>query len=370
MDTPEGILKGFDRFDELGSVTVEKDREKLRQKLVKDFLKVKDQGDTAFITTPTHKEADYLTAHLREALKERGKIRGQEQIVPTRQKIDWTTAQKRDVRNYEPGMVLEFHKDIGGERKSVNGIRQTTGGFKRGEKCVVVEYETVVPKLGRKSGLVLLREDGTNAHLPFEHADRFQVYSTGTKSFAIGDQLRITKNGRPKVAGQTIGTQFNNGDVYPIEGFTKEGDFRLPNGKLLPRNYGHIAYGYASTPQGSQGSTVDWNLVDWNSETLRAVDRPGAYVPSSRFRKGITYFVDNKKAVRAAIQRRDENKTAYELVKEHQGHVEARPQKFTLSDHLARNRVARYFNQGVSALRQMGRNVARSWRERLGPQYG
>jgi hypothetical protein len=94
-------------------------------------------------------------------------------------------------------------------------------------------------------------------------------------------------------------------------------------------------------------------------------------VPSSRFRKGITYFVDNKEAVRAAIQRRDENKTAYELVKEYRGEekVEVRPKKFTLGEHLARNRVARYLSQGVSALRQMGRNVAKSWRDKVGMQY-
>jgi conjugative relaxase-like TrwC/TraI family protein len=370
-DTPEGILKGFDRFDELGAVTVEKDREKLRQKLTKAFLKAKDEGDTALITTPTHKEADYLTDHLREALRECGQIKGEEQEVPTRRSTHWTTAQKRDVRNYEPGMVVEFHKDIGGERKSVNGTRQTTGGFKRGEKGVVIEYESVVPKLGRKSGLMLLREDGSRASLPFEHADRFEVYSSGTKSFAVGDQIRITKNGRVKVAGQGVGTRVNNGDVYPIEGFTKEGNFRLQNGKLLPRNYGHVDYGYTSTSQHSQGNTVDWNFVDWNSETLRAVDRPAAYVPSSRFRKGITYFVDNKKAVRAAIQRRDENKTAYELVKEYLGEerVKVQPRKFTLGDHLARNRIARYLSQGVSALRQMGRNVVQSWRDKGGIQY-
>jgi conjugative relaxase-like TrwC/TraI family protein len=357
-DTPGGMLKGFDRFDGLGAVKVEKDREKLRQKLTMEFLKVKDRGDTVLVTTPTHKEADYLTEHLREALKERWQIRGDEQTIPTRQSTHWTTAQKRDERNYEPGLIVEVHEDIPGVRKSVEGKRQTKGGFERGDIAVVTPEGQ------------LLRTDGTVSPVPTAHADRFEVYTTQTRKFAVGDQIMITKNGRVKVAGQTVGTRVNNGDVYPIEGFTKEGDFRLPKGKLLPRSYGHIDYGYTTTSQHSQSNTVDWNFVDWNSETLRAVDRPGAYVPSSRFRKGITYFVDNKQAVRAAIQRRDENKTAYELVKEQMGEekVIVRP-AFTVRHHIERNRVTRYLRDRLAAACDTVRDVVRGWRDRGGIQY-
>jgi conjugative relaxase-like TrwC/TraI family protein len=355
-DTPEGILKGFDRFDELGAVIVEKNREKLRQKLTSEFLKVKDQGATVLVTTPTHKEADYLTEHLREALKGRGQIRGEEQIVPTRQATHWTKAQKRDVRNYEPGMIVEVHEDIAGVRKSINGRRETTGGFNTGEAAVVTPD-------GR-----LLRTDGTVSRIPTAHADRFEVYTTRTRKFAIGDQIMITKNGRVKVAGQAVGTRVNNGDVYRVEGFTKEGDFRLPGGKLLPRNYGHIAYGYTTTSQHSQSNTVDWNLVDWNSETLGAVDRPGAYVPSSRFKKGIMYFVDDKQAVRSAIGRRQENKTAYELVKEQEEKVSVR-KRFTVRDHIERNRVTRYLRDRLAAARDTVRSVVRGWRAKGGMQY-
>jgi conjugative relaxase-like TrwC/TraI family protein len=351
-DTPEGILKGFDRFDELGAVKVEKNREKLRQKLTSEFLKVKDQGATALVTTPTHKEADYMTEHLREALKGRGQIRGEEQTVTTRQATHWTTAQKRDARNYEPAMIVEFHEDIAGVRKSVKGRRETTGGFHRGEVAVVMADGQ------------LLRTDGTVSPLPTAHADRFEVYTTKTRKFAIGDQIMITKNATAKVAGQAVGVRVNNGDVYQVEGFTKEGDFRLPGGKLLPRNYGHIAYGYTTTSQHSQSNTVDWNFVDWNSETLRAVDRPGAYVPSSRFRKGIMYFVDDKEAVRSAIGRRQENKTAYELVKEQRAEekITVRP-AFSVRDHIERNRVTRYLRDRFTRARDRVRNIVRGWRK-------
>ena len=357
--TPEGIVKGFNQLDKLGAVVVEKDREKLRQKLTTAFLKAKDEGDTALIITPTHKEADYLTEHLRAALKERGQIRGDEQSIPTRRPTVWTEAEKRDVRNYEPGMVVEFHKAVAGVRQSIDGKRETAGGFKRGEIAVVLNGRTVI------------RRDGTSAQLPLEYAERFQVYKTGTQAVATGDQIRITKNGMVKVQGQAVGTRVNNGDIYPIEGWTKEGDIRLPGGKLLPRNYGHVAFGYTSTSQRSQGNTVDQEFADWNSETLGALDSKGAYVTSSRFRRSITYFVDDKNAVKAAIQRGADRKTALELVKEHMGEekVTVRP-RFTVLHHMERNRVTRYFRDRIHAVREVGRNLIQGWRNRGGMQHG
>jgi conjugative relaxase-like TrwC/TraI family protein len=357
--TPEGIVKGFNALDRNGAVVVEKDRGKLRQKLTAAFLKAKDQGDTALIITPTHKEGDYLTTDLRDALRQRGQIRGDEQMIPTRRQMVWTEAQKRDVRNYEPGMVVEFHKAVAGERRRKDGKRETSGGFERGEMAVMLNSCT------------LLRQDGTMGQLPIEHSERFQVYKTGTQAVATGDQIRITKNGKVKVKGQTVGTRVNNGDIYPIEGWTKEGDIRLPGGKLLPRNYGHVAYGYVSTSQRSQGNTVDHQFVDWNSDTLKALDSKGAYVTSSRFRKSITYFVDNKDAVKEAIQRGSDRKTALELVKQYRGEEKTtvRP-PFTILQHVERNRVTRFFKERVRNVRDMGRNLIEGWQNRQGVQHG
>jgi conjugative relaxase-like TrwC/TraI family protein len=359
--TPEGIVKGFNQLDAQGAVIVEADRERLREKLTAAFLAAKDNGDTALIVTPTHREADYLTQKIRTALRQRGQIRGAEQTIPARRPTNFTDAEKRDSRNYDPGMVVEFHKAVPGIRQSVKGKRDTAGGFKRGEIAVVAKGG---------NGVTLTRLDGSAAELPAAYADRFQVYRADKQTVATGDQIRITKNGEVKVEGQAVGTRVNNGDVYPIEGWTNEGDMRLPGGKLLPRNYGHIAMGYVSTSQRSQGNTVDREFVDWNSETLKALDRQGAYVTSSRFRKGITYFVDDKEQVKTAMQRGGERKTALELVKEHLGEekITVRP-RFGVLQHLERNRVTRYLKGSFDAVRETGRNLIKGWRNRGGIQY-
>jgi conjugative relaxase-like TrwC/TraI family protein len=359
--TAEGILKGFNQLDKLGDVVVEPDREKLRERLTTAFLRTKDEGMTSLIITPTHAEAGRLTAHIREALKERGAISGEERLVPMRIAEKWTEAQKRDGRLYEPGMVVEFHKATPGARRSVKGKRETEGGFSRGEAAVVLKGGADV---------VLMRTDGTQEPLPTEHAERFQVYRTDQLAVARGDQIRITKNGEAKVKGQPVGTRVNNGDIYPVEGFTPEGDFRLPGGKLLPRNFGHLAMGYVVTSQRSQGTTVDWEFVDWDRESLTPLDGRAAYVTPSRFRDGITIFVNDKEQVKTAMQRGGERLSALEFMKDRIGQEKVTVQKrFNLHRHLERNRVARFLKGGFDAMRETARSVAQGWRNRRGIQY-
>jgi hypothetical protein len=55
-------------------------------------------------------------------LKDRGAF-GEERSFIVRDGTNWTEAQRRDVRNYEPGMVVEFHQNISGKRKRANGKR-------------------------------------------------------------------------------------------------------------------------------------------------------------------------------------------------------------------------------------------------------
>lgn len=361
MGTAEGILKGFNQLDKLGDVVVEPDRERLRERLTTAFLKTKDEGMTGLIITPTHAEAGRLTSHLREALKERGAITGEERLVPMRIATYWTEAQKRDGRSYEPGMVVDFHKAVPGVRRSVKGKRETAGGFARGESAVVLKGG---------ANVVLMRTDGTQTTLPAEHAERFQVYRTGDLGVARGDQIRITKNGEAKVKGQAVGTRVNNGDIYPVEGFTPEGDFRLPGGKVLSRNYGHIALGYAVTSPRSQGTTVDREFVDWDRESLTPLDQRAAYVTSSRFRDGITIFVNDKEQVKTAMQRGGERLSALEFMKDQIGKEKVTVRKrFSAERHLERNRIGRYFTARIAAMKEAARNLVRGWRGRGGIEY-
>ena len=234
----------------------------------------------------------------------------------------WTEAQKGDIRNYEKGMIVEFD--------------QNAKGFKRGEKAVVSADD---------KELFLQKEDGTRRAIPVESAKHLGVYRTRDEMVGKGDRIRITKNAATKVAGQSV-ARVSNGDVYTVEGLTKDGDFRLPNGKLLPKNFGHFITGYYDTSYKSQWKTVDRVFIAEGKESLPAANQQQWLVSASRGREMAKVYVDSKEDVRNAIARTGQRLSAVELTKT----------KLRLSwrdrfhQSLERNRVGRFLKQRAAAI--------------------
>ena len=344
--TSAGAQKGFDALDKMGWI-VEASGEERHQALVEDYLKAQEEGKSALIIAPTHAEGQRLTDELRTALKERGAL-GTEHEFITRKSTGWTDAQKGDVRNYEPGMVLEFH--------------QNAKGFTRGEKLVIVEPQKAIPKLGRRGnkpeeGLMVLRQDGSRAALPLEQAQRFDVFRSREIAIAKGDRIRITRNGEAKVEGQPKGTRVNNGDIFTVEGFNKDGDINLGRGKYLPKNWGHLSLGYVDTSYASQGKTVDRVFIATGKESLPASNQQQWYVSASRGREMAKVYVDSKEDVRDAIARTGQRLSAVELT-----HTKLRPSwRHRFQQTLERNRVGRFLTQRAQAMSDYWRGQERGY---------
>jgi conjugative relaxase-like TrwC/TraI family protein len=332
--TGKAAQKGFDALDQMGCV-IEATGEERHRLLVADYLKAEQEGASALIIAPTHSEGQKLTDELRRALKERGAL-GKEHGFIVRRSVGWTDAQKGDGRNYEAGMVLEFH--------------QNAKGFARGDKAVVIEGE---------GGLLLQKTDGTRAALPLTQANRFEVYRTRELALAKGDRIRITRNGEAKVEGQAKGTRLNNGDIFTAEGFTKEGDIRLGSGKLLPRDWGHMSLGYVDTSYSSQGKTVDRVFIAAGDESLPAVGQQQWYVSASRGREMAKVYVASKEDVKSAIARTGARLSAVELTRTKLRDTWRK--RVALS--LERNRVGRFLKTRANA-------IAEHWRRRDGVSYG
>lgn len=322
--------KGFDALDKMGSVIEASGRER-HAMLVADYLQAHEDGKSALIIAPTHAEGDRLTSELRTALKERGAI-GSEREFIARRSTGWTEAQKGDIRNYRPGMVVEFH--------------QNAKGFTRGDKAVV-------GKDG--NGLFLQKEDGTRAALPVNQAQRFEVYRTGAVALGRGDRIRITRNGEAMVEGQKKGTRLNNGDVFTVEGFTKDGDIRLDKGRVLPKEYGHISLGYIDTSYASQGKTVDRVFIAVGDQSLPAANRQQWYVSVSRGREMAKLYVEDKQEVRGRVAKTGERLSAVELT----GTKIGDSWRARLRRSMDRNRVLRFLARRAEAL-------AYAWRQREG----
>jgi ATP-dependent exoDNAse (exonuclease V) alpha subunit len=320
--------KGFDALDKMGWV-IEASGEERFQLLVGDYLKAMEDGKTGLIIAPTHSEGGRLTDALRATLKEQGAL-GKDHVFVSRRTTGWTEAQKGDSRNYEAGMIVEF--------------QQNAKGFTKGDKAVVINGS---------AGLLLQRQDGTQTALPLDQSKRFEVYRPRELAIAKGDRIRITRNGEAKIDGQAKGTRINNGDIFTVEGFDKQGNIRLEKGKMLPKDYGHFALGYVDTSYASQGKTVDRVFIATGSESLRAVGQQQWYVSTSRGREMAKIYVEDKREVRDAIARTGERLSAVELT-----HTKIkRSWRSRVHESWERNRVRSFLRARADA-------VGNYWRER------
>jgi conjugative relaxase-like TrwC/TraI family protein len=317
--TASGAKKGFDRLDKMGMI-VEASGDERHQLLIKDYLQAAEDGKTALIIAPTHAEGERLTEGLRAALKEQGAI-GKEHGFMVRRSTGWTDAQKGDGRNFQPGMVVEFNQNV--------------KGFAKGEKAVVIHGGNDV---------LLQKRDGSQMKLAAD-ADHFDVYRSREIGVGKGDRIRVTKNGSVKVEGQAKGTKISNGDIFTVEGFTKEGDIRLGNGKLLPKDYGHFTSGYVDTSYAAQGKTVKRVFIATGNESLAAANRQQWYVSISRGEELAKVYVDSKQDVKDAIARGTERLSAVELT---QTRVKE-GWRVRLRKTLERNRVARFLKSRTEA---------------------
>ena len=138
----------------------------------------------------------------------------------TLRNLHWTEAEKADPAMYETGQVVQFVQNMPGVTK--------------GDRFTVV----------RKDKGVCFRSS-TRARTSF---CRFNTptgsRSTGPESMplAVNDLVRTTAGGKTQDGGS-----IDNGCVAKVTGFTAKGNICLSNGKILAKDFGHIASGYYMT---------------------------------------------------------------------------------------------------------------------------
>jgi len=279
------LERAFNRLDKLGMFR-ELPSEDRHEVLAADYVAAVKKGKSALVISPTHAEGERVTARIREQLKETRKLRGEERQFLQLKNLQWTEAQRTDARNYQSGMVVQFH--------------QNASGFRRGERVTVCRQD------GR--GVMVERGNGTEL-LALELAARFQVYESRTIDLAAGDTIRITQNGFSK-----DNKRLNNGELRQIKGFTTEGDIKLSNGWVVPKDYGNLTHGYCVTSYSAQSKSVDCVFIAESSESFRAADRQQFYVSASRFKETLTIYTDDKGQLLEAVSKSSERPSATDLV--------------------------------------------------------
>lgn len=271
-DLSEGRTEaGFNRLDRLGWIREVSDEDRYSA-LASSYVESLRAGKSALVVSPTHSEGDRITEEIRWQLRDQHLLsrEGHEftQLTPA----SLTLGQRLDATNYQVGDVLVFH--------------QNAKGFRKGQRLVA----------GRD-------------RLPLDQAKRFSVYRPKQIELAAGDRIRITKNGATEVGEHRL----NNGDLFTVDGFTPEGDLKLDNGWVVPKDYGHLSYGLVVTSHASQGKTVDRVIIGQSAESLPASSREQFYVSASRGREQVLVFTDNKDELLNAVSRSDERLSGMEL---------------------------------------------------------
>lgn len=327
--------EGVSALERMGAI-VELDGEERLRRMAADYLEAvaKKNADgshkTALVVAPTHAEGDAVTECIRQGLKEQGALGKKDRRVATLTGMNWTEAEREDPTKYREGMLVQFH--------------QNAKGFSRGEKLEV---------LGANDTAVRVRKaDGREVKLDLHAASRFQVYRREAVSLTVGDLVRITQNGyatETERTGKADRARLNNGALFTVEGFTREGDIRLTNGFVVPKDYGHLTYGYAVTSHAAQGKTVDQVFIAMGQDALAAASREQFYVSVSRGREAVRIYTDDTQAMLDAVRTSGRRLSATELVA---GEAPAPRAKQT-----QKQREAARTNYQV--LRELGRDLSR-----------
>ena len=115
----------------------------LHDAVAKSYLKILAENKSVLLVAPTWAEIEAVTEKIRAGLKEAGRLSGEEKEFQVFDSLSWTEAQKRDSRQYQPGMRLRFHR--------------RGHGFAKGEMVSVIAVE--------KDSLTVQRSDGTETRV-------------------------------------------------------------------------------------------------------------------------------------------------------------------------------------------------------------
>jgi conjugative relaxase-like TrwC/TraI family protein len=345
-DGTSRLSAGLARLDRMGAI-VEAEGANRFALLAADYVaataeqRAGGRPKTALVVSPTHREGEQVASAIRDALKQAGRLYGVERQFLSLKGLGLTEAERGSAANYHGGEVIHFH--------------QNAKGFTRGERVTVRSVTS--------TSLAVTRADGSAAALPLDEAGKFAVYAAKAVTLAAGDRLRITMNGYTEEvmrAGKPVKSRLNNGDVFVIEGFTRQGDIRLANGFVVPKDYGGITQGYAVTSHASQGATVDKVLIALGSQSLAAANRQQFYVSVSRGREAVRLYTDDKEALKEAVQTDASRMTATELLHGANSRPSKRP------DSLGRLIAMQRSRRAYAAVRQYALHAA--WFQALGAQ--
>jgi ATP-dependent exoDNAse (exonuclease V) alpha subunit len=258
------------------------------------------------VVCATHEEIDHVTWAIRSLRKQAGRL-GESCQVGRDVPLNWTTAQKSDLRSFRPGQILGFHRAVKGIAKN-----ETLEVVRSEEKRVTVRNER-----------------GELRTITARQAKSFEVYERRPLEISAGDRLLITANRHDSDFRTT------NGEIATVARVDQKGLIRLDDGRVLPPNFKQFAHGYAITAHRSQGKSVDKVIVSGDG-----MQKELFYVAASRGRESVLVITSDKERLRETVARSTARQSASELQRS------------------ARPGLHQGMNRGFEAARRLARQAA------------
>jgi ATP-dependent exoDNAse (exonuclease V) alpha subunit len=275
---PEG---GFAKLERIGAV-----REVAENERAESISREYAEGPSAnvLVVCATHTEIDRVTEAIRSDRKRRGALG--ESVQTSREiSLNWTTAQKQEMRNFRPGQLLSFHRQVKG----------------------IAKHETVEVVKVAGNALTVRNDRSEKRRVTARHAKSFDVVERRGIEVAEGDRLLLTANRRdPEFRS-------SNGEIVTVSSVDERGRIQLQDGRTLPGNFRQFAHGYAVTAHRSQGKTVDSVIVFGDG-----MPKELFYVAASRGRRSIMVVTSDRERLRQSLARTSARKSATELARRRQ----------------------------------------------------
>jgi ATP-dependent exoDNAse (exonuclease V) alpha subunit len=305
-------VEAFAQLERMGAVT-EFPNHKIYDSAAQAYVKALEQNQSVLLVAPTWNEIEVVTEKIRAVLKTSGRLAGEEKEFQVFDSLSWTEAQKRDARQYRPGMAIHFHR--------------RGHGFEKSETVAVVAVQD--------DSLKVQRTDGSTCIFPLGRG--FASFDVGEKrklKVAAGDKLLLQANWPKK---------FVNGELVEVKAI-QGGSLVLADGRMISENYRTFTHDYAVTSHAAQGKTVDEVLVVASSRSLPAINQQQFYVSISRGRERCQVFTDDSDLLRLHITHSSARLVAVEVVP----------------------RV--YSRKFIQSVLQRGHRFLKQFRQRLAPQ--
>jgi hypothetical protein len=229
-------------------------------KLADEYVRIAEQNASAVVVSQTWAEVHRVNSRVRDVLKAKGLLGASDTKVQALERLDLTTAQKRDERFYPPDAVIVFNQKV---RQAQPGATGKLGGILKSS--------------------VLIEVGGKFVTVSNKFLDRITVCQPRELSIGAGERLQLKAN-RSLASGRRV----SNGELVSVKSVSDDGSIKLTDGRVLDSRYREFQAGYAVTSYGSQGKTADYVLFS-DSTVKGATNAQQWYVSISRGRHGIRF---------------------------------------------------------------------------------